>query len=162
MPLLSGQKPWNVCLRLWLWTPAYWQGYVRIPACKDSFVMPEVCNNLTTYKWNGLSSLLLKSILFSAGNASYLEMFFTSVCADTLVRSAVRHAAWRSWPFDGQLHKCERGGCRAVGKICAQQTSTYWAILWHAHREDTGKLLNQTFCTSLCCEVSQFLLNLHM
>lgn len=28
--LLLGQKPWNVCLRLWLWTPAYWQGYVMI------------------------------------------------------------------------------------------------------------------------------------
>lgn len=67
--------------------------------------------------------------------------------------SAVWHAAWRPWSVDGQLHQCERGGCRAAGQICAQQTSAHWAVLWHAHREDTGKL---PCWHSLCCEVLQF------
>lgn len=60
--------------------------------------------------------------------------------------SAVWHAARRPWSFDGQLHQCEGGSCRAAGQICAQQTPTHWAVLWHAHREDTGKFPNQTHC----------------
>lgn len=35
VPLPLGQKPWNVCLRLLLWTPAYWQGYVKICTHED-------------------------------------------------------------------------------------------------------------------------------
>lgn len=62
--------------------------------------------------------------------------------------SAVRHAAWCPWSFNGQLHQCERGSCRAAGQVCAQQTPTHWAILRHAHREDTGKLSSQSLIPS--------------
>lgn len=57
VPLPLGQKPWNVCLRLSPWTPAYWRGYVRICAHEDfEFAMPQLYNNF------GLS-LVLSSLL---------------------------------------------------------------------------------------------------
>jgi len=58
--------------------------------------------------------------------------------------SVVRHAAWCPRSFDGQLYQCERGSCGAAGQVCAEQTATHRAVLWHAHREDTGTLPSQT------------------
>lgn len=73
------------------------------------------------------------------------SLFFSMLCTETLLStSAVRHAAWRPWSFDGQLHQCERGSCWAARQIRPKQTPTHWTVLWHAHREDTSKLPNQT------------------
>lgn len=130
VPLPLGQKPWNVCLRLLLWTPAYWQGYVRICTHED-FEFAMYC----AITWVSATSYPLYLILI------LLWMQVLWICSYQLfLHPSVGHAAWCPWTFDGQFYKRERGSCGVIGQIRAQQTSTYWAVLWHAHRKDTGKI----------------------